>query len=224
MKTTTAVALSLGLLLDSAVSFAQGTHPPPLPGDRAAPVAPAAVPASSDHPSPPPVPTDGTSSPPPLPRPVSSGPPCRLAEHSGVDDADAGTVGQLVCSALARAGAQADARYRVGIGKLGSVYILSVALEGDTYGSTADTREMRLGSIEEVASAAPRVATASCTAPSIEDIEAPTPAALAPEVPKAAAPSNSAKIHFALGMIGTFPPLDRSGTPAAGADLELHAE
>lgn len=141
-----------------------------------------------------------------------------------MDDADAGTVGQLVCSALARAGAQADARYRVGIGKLGSVYILSVALEGDTYGSTADTREMRLGSIEEVASAAPRVATAIVHGTVVEDIEAPTPAALAPEVPKAAAPSNSAKIHFALGMIGTFPPLDRSGTPAAGADLELHAE
>ena len=226
MKTTTAVALSLGLLLDSAASFAQGTHPPSLPGDRAAPAAPSAGavgPAPSAHPLPAPAPTDGTSSPPPLPRPAPSGPPCRLAEHSGVDDTDAGTVAQLVCSALSRAGAQPDARYRVGIGKLGSVYILSVALEGDTFGSTADTREMRLGLIEEVPAAAPRIATAIVHGTVIEDIEAPSPTA-APAVPKAAAPSSAAKVHFALGMIGTFPPLDRSGTPAAGADLELHAD
>ena len=82
---------------------------------------------------------------------------------------------------------------------------------------------MRLGSIEDVATAAPRIATAIVHGTVIEDIEAPAPP-VAPEVPKAAPPSNSAKIHFALGMVGTFPPLDRSATPAAGADLELHAE
>jgi hypothetical protein len=223
MKTSTAVALSLALLVGPSTASAQGNRPAPIPNDHPAQ-------AQGDHPAPAPAvspaPTDDASSPPPLPRPPSpsvSGPPCRLAEHSGVDDADAGTVAQLVCGALARAGAPADARYRVAIGKLGSVYILSVALEGDTFGSTADTREMRLASVEEVANVAPRIAAAIVHGTVIEDIEAPAPNA-APEVPKAPPPGAAAKVHFALGLLGQFPPLDRSGTPAAGADLELHAE
>jgi hypothetical protein len=219
MKTSTTVALSLGLLLlGPSAAFAQGNRPAQTPGDH---------PAQAEHPAPAPapIPADDTSSPPPLPRPSSpsAGPPCRLAEHSGVDDADAGTVAQLVCSALSRAGAPADGRYRVGIGKLGSVFILSVALEGDIFGSTADTREMRLASIEEAATAAPRIAAAIVHGTVIEDIEAPAPSPV-PEVPKAPPPSTAAKVHFALGLLGQFPPLDRSATPAAGADLELHAE
>ena len=58
----------------------------------------------------------------------------------------------------------------------------------------------------------------------IEDIEAPAPGSAAPPAPALTAASSSAKVHFALGLIGQFPPLDRSATPAAGADLELHAE
>jgi hypothetical protein len=201
MKIPTAVAFSLALLLGPASARAQGDH------------------AQPDHPQ-----GDDASSPPPLPRgPGPSGPPCRLAEHSGVEEADAATAAQLVCSELARAGAPATARYRVAIGKLGSVIILSVALEGDTFGSTADTREMRLDSIEGVPGAAPRIASALVHGTVIEDIEAPSPAN-PPAEPLRPAPSSPAKVHFALGMLGQFPPLDRSGTPAAGADLELHAE
>ncbi len=227
MKKTTAVALSFGLLLGPSAAFAQGNHPaqpqadhpPQSQGEHPLPAQADHPPQTDDATSPPPL------SPPPLPRPASSssGPPCRLAEHSGVDDVDAGTVAQLVCGALAKAGAPPDARYRIGIGKLGSVYILTVALEGDTFGSTADTREMRLGYIEEAAGAAPRIAAAMVHGTVVEDIEAPPPNT-APDVPKAAPPSTAPKVHFALGLLGTFPPLDRSGTPAAGADLELHAE
>jgi hypothetical protein len=129
-----------------------------------------------------------------------------------------------VCTALARAGAPADARYRVGIGKLGSVFILSVALEGDTSGSTADIREMRIASVEDVTGAAPRIAAALLHGTVIEDIEAPAPGSAAPPAPALTASSSSTKVHFALGLIGQFPPLDRSATPAAGADLELHAD
>jgi hypothetical protein len=204
MKTPTAVALALllalGLLFSTTTALAQGDHP-----------------RASDKTS------DDASSPPPLPpAPAPSGPPCRLAEHSGVDDGDAGTAAQLVCSALSRAGAPPTARYRVAIGKLGSAVILSVALEGDTFGSTADTREMRLDSIEGVPAAAPRIATALVHGTVIDDIEAPAPTS-APEAPRSPPPA-TAKVHFALGMMGTFAPLDRSATPAAGADLELHAE
>ncbi len=138
-----------------------------------------------------------------------------------MEDADAATCAQLVCSALAHAGAPAQARYRVGIGKLGSSVILSVALEGETFGSTADTRELRLGSLDDVPAAAPRIANAIVHGTVIEDD---TPPAAPPPETLRSPPAPSAKVHFALGMVGQFPPLDRSATPAAGADLELHAE
>jgi hypothetical protein len=203
MKTSTAVALSLALLLRPGAAFAQGDAPA----------------ATDDHPA-----AADEPSPPPLPRPAPpAGPPCRLGEHSGIADADAATGAHLVCSALAKAGAPADARYRVGVGKLGSVVILSVALEGETVGSTADTREMRLASVEEVAGAAPRIATAMVHGTVVEDIDAAAPGSATPPAPPLP-PSTSAKVHFALGLVGQFPPLDRSATPAAGADLELHAE
>lgn len=223
MKTPTAVALSLALLLGSAGARAgdraQGgdasPSPPPLPSSAA----PSATAPASPSPA-----SSSPSLPPPLPLPPApSGPPCRLAEHSGVEDADAATAAQLVCSALARAGAPLQARYRVALGKLGLSLILSVTLEGDTLGSTADMRELRLASIDEVPGAAPKIAGAIVHGTVIEDVDTAPPAAPPPEAPRPPAAS-SARIHFALGMIGQFPPLDRSATPAAGADLELHAE
>lgn len=224
MKTTTAVALSFGLTLGSVAAYAQGDRP-------ATAGHPTAADAPSSPPPLPPVPPPASPSPPAssppsaLPRASApSGPSCGLAEHSGVEDADAATAAQLVCTALARAGAPADARYRVGIGKLGSVFILSVALEGDTSGSTADIREMRIASVEDVTGAAPRIAAALLHGTVIEDIEAPAPGSAAPPAPALTASSSSTKVHFALGLIGQFPPLDRSATPAAGADLELHAD
>jgi hypothetical protein len=221
MKTTTAVALSLGLLFGTVAAFAQEDHPA---ASGQPPAAASAQPPAGAHP-----PASDASSPPVLPPPdalPSSSlprPPCGLGEHSGVDDADAATAAQLVCTALARAGAPADAHYRVNIGKLGSVFILSVVLEGDRAGSTADSREMRLASVEAVAGAAPKIATAMVHGTVVEDIDLPAPGS-APLPPPPAAASSSARVHFALGLIGQFPPLDRSATPAAGADLELHAE
>jgi hypothetical protein len=234
MKTTTAVGLSIGLILGPVTVYAQGEHPasPSHPAAAEHP-APSGQPTAAGHSSgagepssPPPLPPAPSAlAPSPLPAPPApSGPPCRLAEHSGVEDADAATAAQIVCNALARAGAPADARYRVSIGKLGSVFILSVALEGDTFGSTADMREMRLASVEDVTGAAPRIATALLHGTVIEDIEAPAPGSATPPAPPLTTASSSAKVHFALGLIGQFPPLDRSATPAAGADLELHAE
>jgi hypothetical protein len=213
MKTSTAATLAalvlpLGVLFSPAVAHAQGDHPEEGHAQG--------EPAQGRDASPPPLPV------PPTP-PVPSGPPCRLAEHGGVGDADASTTAQLVCSALSRAGAPPSARYRVAVGRLGSVIILSVALEGDTFGSTADTREMRLDSIEAVPGAAPRIANALVHGTVVDDIEAPLPSGKAPE-PLRPATSSSAKVRFALGMMGMFPPLDRSVAPAAGVDLELHAD
>jgi hypothetical protein len=238
MKITTAVTLSFGLLLGPITAYAQGGRPatsgqppaaiggqpPAATGGQPSPAAsgppPAgARPAAGDASSPPALPVPDASSIPSLPRA-----PCGLGEHSGVDDGDAGTAAQLVCTALARAGAPPDAHYRVGIGKLGSIFILSVVLEGDTAGSTADSREMRLASVEAVAGAAPKIATAIVHGTVVEDIDVTASGGAPSQAPPLAAAPSGAKVHFALGLIGQFPPLDRSATPAAGADLELHAE
>jgi hypothetical protein len=196
MKTFGAVALSTFLLFTSTGAYARG---------------------------------DESSSPPPaLPGPAA-GPPCRLAEHAGVDDGDAATAAQLVCSELSRAGAPVGARYRVGVGRLGSIIILSAALEGDTFGSTADTREVRLHSIEEVAGAAPRLAGALVHGTVIEDTDSESSPTAPPAPPGAldlppTPPPGVGRVHFALGLVAQFPPLDRSATPAPGVDFELHAD
>jgi outer membrane protein W len=158
----------------------------------------------------------------PPPPPAASGNlSCRLAEHSGIEEADATTAGQLVCIEVARAGAAPGDHYRVALGRLGSIIILSVAREGETPGSTADSRELRLHGIEEVSVAAPRVAAALVHGTSLQETET-----VNNIVNDEARPTTSkpAKAHFALGLIGTLPPFDRSATPAPGVSLELHAE
>ncbi|MDP9149776.1 MAG: hypothetical protein M3O36_07560, partial [Myxococcota bacterium] len=152
---------------------------------------------------------------------VVSVPPCRLAEHAGVAEADAATAAQLVCADLAHAGASSDARYRVSLGKLGSAIILSVAREGDSLGSTVDSREMRLQGIEEVSVAGPRIA---------ESIVRGTPLKETEKVDNLVGdetrqPKNKpGKTHFAIGLLGMFPPLDHGLGPAAGGILDVHYE
>jgi hypothetical protein len=157
---------------------------------------------------------------PPTPPPAAAQT-CRMGDYEGFEEADAHTSERIVCAEIARAGAPAGAHYRVALGKLGSVIILSVAREGDTPGSTADSREMRLQNIEEVMVAAPRIA---------ESIVKGTPLAETEKVdnlvgqdtrqPK----SKPGKTHFALGLVGLLPPLDQGMTPAPGIDLDVHYE
>jgi hypothetical protein len=158
---------------------------------------------------------------PAAPPPAAPSPTCRLGDHEGFEEADARTTAQLVCAEIGRAGAQPGTHYRVALGKLGSATILSVAREGDTPGSTADSREMRLQNIEEVMVAAPRIA---------ESIVRGTPLAETEKVdnlvgqetrqPK----SKPGKTHFALGLVGLLPPLDQGLTPAPGVDFDVHYE
>jgi hypothetical protein len=171
-----------------------------------------------------------TATPPPLPppsppttspEPATPLPFCRLGEHAGVDDDDAATAAQLVCAELSRAGAPADARYRVSLGKLGSLVILSVAREGDAPGSTVDSRQSPLRGIEEVTLAAPRLADALVhgepmrkteTVDDLTSSETRTPNV------------RPATTHLAAGLIGMFGPLDRGLSIGPGISLELHAE
>jgi hypothetical protein len=167
---------------------------------------------------------DAPLTPPPEAPPAAatvSVPPCRLAEHAGLDEADSRTAAQLVCANIARAGASPGEHFRVSLGKLGSIVILSVAAEGSVSGSTLDLREMRLQGIEEVEVAAPRIA---------QSIVHGTPIAETEKVDNLVGGETrqpkpkAGKMHFGLGLAGLFPPLDQGVGPAPGFVLDLHYE
>jgi hypothetical protein len=148
-------------------------------------------------------------------------PPCRLSEHTGFEEADARTAAQLVCAHIARAGASPNEHFRVSLGKLGSIVILSVAEEGTTLGSTVDSREMRLQGIEEVDVAAPRIAQSIVHGTPIGETEK-VDNLVGGETRQPRA--KAGKVHFALGLAGLFPPLDQGAAPAPGLVLDLHYE
>jgi hypothetical protein len=194
MKTPIAVALftSLSAFASGAAADEPSSPMPTLPASAPAAAAPAAPSAS-----------------------------CHIGEHGGVDDADAQTATQLVCAELSRAGAPAGATYRVDIGRLGSLVVLTVAREGSLPGSTADARQLKLHGIEDVTSAAPRLAAALVNGTALDEAEVVSQTVAGD---KRNPPISASKIHFALGLIGQFPPFDRSATPAPGIDFELHSE
>jgi len=158
---------------------------------------------------------------PPPPAVTVSIPPCRLAEHAGFEEADARTAAMLVCASIAHAGASPNARYRVSLGKLGTIIILSVAEEGTTIGSTVDSREMRLQGIEEVDVAAPRIAASIVHGvPLVETEKVDNLVGGDTRMPK----SRPGTVHFALGLVGMAPPLDQGLSPAPGLMLDIHYE
>jgi hypothetical protein len=157
----------------------------------------------------------------PPPSVTVSLPPCRLGEHAGFEEPDARTASLLVCAALAHAGASPGARYRVSLGRLGSIIILSVAEEGTTIGSTVDSREMGLQGIEEVDVAAPRIAASIVHGvPLVETEKVDNLVGGDTRMPK----SRPGIVHFALGLAGMAPPLDQGLSPAPGIMLDIHYE
>jgi len=158
---------------------------------------------------------------PPPPAITVTIPPCRLGEHAGFEEADARTAALLVCASIAHAGASPGARYRVSLGKLGTIIILSVAEEGTIVGSTVDSREMRLQGIEEVDVAAPRIAASIVHGvPLVETEKVDNLVGGDTRIPK----SRPGTVHFALGLVGMAPPLDQGISPAPGLMLDLHYE
>jgi hypothetical protein len=153
--------------------------------------------------------------------PSPAGSNCRLGDHEGFEDADSRTAAQVVCAEVARAGAPAGTRFRVSLGKLGSIAVLSVAREGETPGSTADSREMRLQGVEEVMVAAPRIAESIVKGtPLLETEKVDNLVGQETRQPK----SKPGKTHFALGLAGVLPPLDQGLTPAPGVVFDVHYE
>ncbi|HEX3770679.1 MAG TPA: hypothetical protein VHV30_07445 [Polyangiaceae bacterium] len=148
---------------------------------------------------------------------ASSAPSCRLGEHNGVDEGDARTAAQVVCAEISRNGPPPGASYRVDLGRLGSVVVLTVSREAGLPGSTATSREVQLHAVEDVPVVAPKVAASLVGETPLDDSE--IAALTAKSVPR-----GGSRVHFALGFVGQFPPFDRSITPAPGIDLELHSE
>jgi hypothetical protein len=146
---------------------------------------------------------------------------CQLADHEGFEEPDSRVAARIVCDEIARAGAPAGTHYRVTLGRLGSATLLSVAREGETPGSTADSRELRLQSIEEVTVAAPRIARSIVQGTLLTETEKADNLVGAETRPPASKPG---KIHFALGLVGLLAPFEGWSTPAPGIDLDLHYE
>ncbi len=78
-----------------------------------------------------------------------------------------------------------------------------------------DVRDMKLHQIESVATAAPRLAAAIVHGTPVEDTHAAPPAEHA---------DSPTKMRVGFGIVGEFPPLDRSVSPTPGIDLELASE
>ena len=150
----------------------------------------------------------------PVSAPASPPPSCRLGDHSGIEGADAQTATRLVCDQIDRAGASGGAAFVVDVERLGSLIILTVTREGAP-GAPPDERDIRLHRIEDVPSAAPRLATAIIHATAVEDMEIVHPVEPSP---------SPARVHVALGIIGQFPPLERSALPTPGVDAEVSVE
>lgn len=166
-------------------------------------------------------------SPAPLPAPVAATPArtpapsgCFLGTHAGIPDADAQTAASIVCSELSKHAAQPGASYRVGLGKLGAVVILSLTMESAP-GVIQEHKQLQLSGIEEVAVAAPRIVDALVNG---------TPVAQTQKVDnvvgeEARTPKKKpGSAHFAAGLIGVLPPLSQGAAPAPGIDLALHYE
>jgi hypothetical protein len=165
--------------------------------------------------------------PPTLPAPAapiviaapSSSPSCRTGDlGGGVDASDGKTAAHVVCAEILRAGPPAGASYRVDLGRLGYVFVLTVSREGSLPGSTVDAREVQLHGIEDVPAVAPKIAASIVSGTPLDDAEIDALTA------SKAQPRQSGRFRFALGLVGQFPPFDRSVTPSPGVDLEVHSE
>jgi hypothetical protein len=138
---------------------------------------------------------------------------CALGDHSGVDQADANTIRELVAHDLASHRAPSGS-YEVRMGKLGSRVLL--VLEHRTEAGI-DERHTLISGVEEAPIAAPRLVDAMVTGKALEDT------ATVSTVLTAEARSSVQKqghAGFAGGIIGVTPAGMGTGV-AAGAELGM---
>lgn len=135
---------------------------------------------------------------------------CRLGAHEGIDAADARTAASMVCRALADKGL-GGASAEVRVEKLGSRVVLVVAPE------RGEEKHVLLSSIEEVPTAAPRLAESVAEMKPIAETET-VKNVLATE--SAPPKTKAGQVGFNGGIIGVAP-LNAPSTPAPGVDLGL---
>jgi hypothetical protein len=178
--------------------------------------------AHAQEPDDPDATADGPAAPPPAaPAPVDARPACTLGEHQGIDDASASTATQIVCEAIQHAGASPDEHFRVSIGVLGHIVVLTVSKEGATRGSGVDSRQLRLQNVEEIPVAAPRIAEALVHGLPVEETQkVDNLVGEETRVPR----SKGGHTRFAMGLMGITPPVDKGLTPSPGVILDLHYE
>lgn len=120
-----------------------------------------------------PAPTLQAVEPPPAP------PACLVGEHSGFPEADARTAALLVCGELNKQGIpvgepvfrapDAGVTYRTGLHRLGKKILVRLSFEFPA-GTVIADRQIQLGNIEEMISAAPRLADALVNRKSLASI------------------------------------------------------
>lgn len=145
---------------------------------------------------------------------------CLHGYTGGIPEADARTSVTLVCTEIARIGPAPDMTYRVAIGKLGSVYILSLTAERPA-GVVHDSRQVQLSSIEEVPVAAPRLAESLLRGTTLQQTQkVDNVVGAEARLPK----KQTGTVRGGIGVFGMLPPLGEAGTPAAGMSLPLMYE
>jgi hypothetical protein len=153
--------------------------------------------------------------------PADPRPACRLGEHDGIDEASASTATQIVCDSIQHAGPSPGEHFRVSLGTLGRIVVLTVTKEGETSGSALDSRQLRLQNVEEIPVAAPRVAEALVRGTPIDETQkVDNLVGEETRVPR----SKGGHVKFAMGLMGVTPPLDKGLTPSPGMILDLHYE
>jgi len=145
---------------------------------------------------------------------------CSLGSHAGIDDADAQTATDIVCSEVSHRGMHAGARYRVGLGRLGHTVVLSLTME-TAPGVIAEHRQIELSGIEEVPVAAPRLADAVNRGEAVEETQRVGNVVQAETTPPL---TKKGAIHFSVGILALLPPLGTSGTPAPGMEMSFNYE
>ncbi|MBL8609396.1 MAG: hypothetical protein JNL38_18845, partial [Myxococcales bacterium] len=151
------------------------------------------------------------SAPPPAPAsPALSAQGCRLGAHEGIDDVDAKTAARLVCSALAEKAREVTAA-EVRLEKLGARIILTVVPQGGA------EKHAVLSGVEEVPTAAPRLAESVAEVKPVADTETVKNVLTTEAAPPR---TKSGQVAFNGGIIGVAP-LNIAATPAPGVDLGL---
>ena len=144
---------------------------------------------------------------------------CVLGEHAGISEPEARTAASIVCGELAMHGPEAGRTYRVLLGRLGKVLVLSLSEELED-GTVTDHRQVNLEGIEEVPIAAPRLVTALVEDKALQETE--TVENLVGQDTRPIK-KREGESFFAIGVVGLIADTEGPNT-SVGADMAFGYE